>query len=115
MPNLNVPLSDFDYQQFKLAVGDRNMSSTIRNFVKTYTGGKDSDKEYIIMKRLEKAKEEKEKVDKEFNKWKAKADIIETKRKEEEEKKLKWIEEQKKRQKDAKYRAVKANMHWVIK
>lgn len=115
MVRINFDIHEYDYMSFQNIVGKGNVSASLRNYVKsTITTGKDNEKEYIIRKKLIKIEEEKRKTDTEYNKLKAKIDIIDMKKKQEEIKKLEDQEKERKKWNKIKGDTMRENLHRMV-
>lgn len=90
MAQIHLEISDYDKNVFKSMVGERNMSTILKNYIKNYIsqGGDTSKKEYVLRKELNILENEKKKIDTKYLKIKSQVDIIEDERKQSEINKL---------------------------
>ena len=102
-----------EYELFKLKVGKGNMSSVIRNYIMNYVGG-ENEKEAIIKKKFTMLDEEKQKMDSEWGKLKAKLDSIKQKKDLEDLKRMEEKKAEDKKMSDIIHETMKANLHRVV-
>lgn len=95
MVRINIEMDKYDLFAFQNKVGKGNVSSTIRNFVLSYTR-EENIPEKKVRKEFSDISIEKKKIDIVYNKLKSKIDVIDTTRKQEE---LKQREEEEKERK----------------
>lgn len=112
MVRINFDVEDLTYIEFKQKVGAGNVATTLRNYVKSCTG--DSDKEWVLKRKLEKVKEQKDIIDKEYKDITNKLNLMEQKKVNDEEKKIKFMEEQRDRFKKAKGQMMKDHLNRVL-
>lgn len=116
MVRINLEMDETLYQDFKLKAGDGNMNKILRDFIKSYIGIKEGEyKEKELRKELKKVEDEKKEIDKQHSLLKSKLSTIEVKKEAEAEKQSKFMDEQKRRFREATKKTIKDNLNRVIK
>lgn len=97
MVRINFDIDPLDYSNFQEQVGKGNISSVLRQYVKSCIGKESTVNEELLRKRLEIISKEKYKIDVQHDSLTRKLEAIEQKKKQEEIKRLEKLRKRRRR------------------